>query len=603
MNRSMQWTAGLVLMVLGATASAQSNNYTYLGFKMLNTRDYPFRYYLDGRSNAPAGIAISEVEKATNAAFQTWEDQSCAYPDFVYAGRTNTNSAIDPSNVGNPYDAFNVSTVWVTNPADPYFKLALESGQALAGTIPLTYAGYLYQCDIFVNAVNVSWTTLPDTPEREKLRDLQTVLTHEVGHCLGLGDAYFPDTAVMDTNFPVGGSRRVLDPSDVEQLCTYYPENGAVGSPCSASDPCTGGLSCIPFRNANGIKLYDYCSKGCAGITNGECPSPFVCRDSTLISGFTKACLAVPGEAITQVGKPCDSTIDAGVDCGSPRSLCQGPVALPSGGTAWVGGYCQEECVAGPSASSCPAGSVCVELGASDRCFKPCRPGSGDCRDGYTCSPLPEGNVCVPSCYSDADCNEPSSSAFTCRVCDRVCVEKRPAGGAVGEPCSNASQCGTGQICLFLNDHPQGVCAEPCTTAQCGCPPGSSCKRVGAQSVCMKNCAAGTCSSPLQCNPVGETYSCTPACRNRADCPSGTECYGGRCEDPLNRPDGGCSLCNDGGTPPPPPPPPTDGGSGGGGNGEPSGCGCGQAPATALVLFGVLALVFFSRRRDTWQRP
>ncbi len=596
MNRRLQWTAGLVLVALSATAAAQAP-YNYQGYKMLNTRDYPFRYYLDARSSTPGGISITEVEKATNAAFQTWEDVSCAYPDFQYMGRTTTNSSIDPNDVGNPYDAFNVSTVWVTSTSDKYYGLALGYGRGLTGSIPLTYAGYLYHCDIFVNGVDFRWTTLPSTLPSENFHDLQSVLTYEVGHCLGLGDAYSPIEAVMYPEFPAGGSKRALNAQDVQEICDYYPENGAVGSPCSASDPCSNGLTCVPYKDTSGTTLYQYCTKGCPGITNGECPSPFVCRDSTLVSGYTKACLAVPGEAVTQVGKACNTD----TECGSGYSVCQQPVALPSGGTAWVGGYCQENCVAGSTANTCPAGSLCVEMGAQDRCLKPCRPGGGDCREGYTCAPLPEGNVCIPPCYSDQDCNSASSTAFTCRTCDRVCVENKSTGRSVGDPCSTSTDCGPGQICFFINNNPQGICTQTCNTAQCACPLGSSCKNVGPDHVCMKDCSAGTCASPLQCNPVGQTYSCTPACRTNSDCPTGFACdKTGACFDPLNVPDAGCTLCSDGGTPPPPPP--TDGGTGGG-TGAPSGCGCGEAPASALVLFGVLALALFSGRRRSWQRP
>lgn len=594
MNRRMQWTAGLVLMVLSATASAQN---AYLGYKMVNTRDYPFRYYIDGRASAPAGIALSEVEKATNAAFQMWEDASCSYADFQYMGRSNTNPLIDPNDVGKTKDAFNVSTVWVTSKADKYYGLVLESGLSSSGTLALTYAGYLYQCDIFLNAVDFKWTTLANTDPSQGFLDLQTVLAHEVGHCLGIADQIDPITGVMNPNFPVGGSRRALTPEDTNLICAYYPENGAVGSPCSASDPCTNGLTCIPFKNESGTTLYQYCSKSCTGLTNGECLSPYLCRDSTAIQGATKACLAVPGEFITQVGKACGDD----PECGGPRSVCQTPFNLPSGNAAWVGGYCQEDCNANAAASACPAGALCTALGDQHRCLKRCNLGSNDCRPGYTCSPLPEGNACVPSCYQDVDCNNPNESTYTCRLCDRVCVENKATGNSVGEPCITSENCGSGLLCLFLNGNPQGVCAQSCSLAQCGCPVGSSCKAVGTDNVCMKDCAAGTCAAPLQCNPVGSSLSCTPACQKKADCSPGFDCFFGHCEDPLNRPDAGCTLCtSDGGTPPPPPP--TDGGTGGGSGGGPGGCGCGQAPASALVLFGALALVLFSRRRTSWPR-
>jgi MYXO-CTERM domain-containing protein len=594
MNRKLEWRAVLALMAISATASAA--NFEYLSHKMLHTRDYPFRYYVDARSNTPAGISLTEVEKATNAAFQVWEDVSCAYPDFLYMGRTTTEPRINPNNVGDPLDAFNVSTVWVTSSADPYYNLALAGGDVKAGTIPLTYAGYLYQCDIFINAVRFRWTTLPDTPTRDGLTDLQTALMHEVGHCMGLADVYSPEAAVMHPMIPTGGSKRVLDAHDVQHLCEYYPEDGAVGSPCSVSDPCTNNLTCVPLTATDGGVLARYCTRGCPNLSPGECPPPFVCRPSTAVSGSTHACLAVPHESVTQVGKNCSND----PECGSARSVCQPPTALPSGGTAWVGGYCQENCVAGSTHNTCPAGSVCAELGEQDRCLKRCRQGSGDCREGYTCSPLPEGDVCVPNCYTNADCNAPGSNAFVCRICDRVCIQNKQTGKSVGDPCDNSSECGLGQECLFINNHSQGVCTQPCSTAACSCPAGTSCRSVGPDRVCMKDCAAGTCASPLVCNPVGGAYACAPGCRNATECPTGWSCAGGACYDPSAPADAGCTLCGDAGQPPPPPPPPVDGGTSGGGN--PEGCGCSGAPASALIFFGALVLLLLAGGRRSWQR-
>jgi hypothetical protein len=592
MNRRLQRIAVLVMMAWSAAAAAQQQ-YEYLGFKMLNNRDYPFPYYLDARVTNPAEIALSQVEAATTAAFQTWENVACAYPDFQYMGYSTTASIPD---VRDTYDAYNVSTIWVTNPSDPYYNMALAGGNSPSGTIPLTYAGYLYQCDIFINAVNFRWTTLASSDAR--FRDLQTALTHEVGHCMGLGDAYAPTSAVMYPEFPPGGSKRVLDAQDVTQICEYYPENGAVGSPCSDSDPCTNGLACIPFTGNNNNTLYKYCSKSCTGNDPAECPSPFVCQASSAISGATRACLAVPNQAVTQVGKPCGTNDQ----CGSPVAVCQTPTAIP-GGTAWVDGYCQQPCNAGSTANTCPAGSVCVNTdpGTNDRCLKRCRPGSGDCRQGYTCSPLAEGDVCVPNCYLNADCNGGTSATnYLCRTCDNVCIENKQTGRSVGDPCSRNEECGPGQVCLFINNHPEGICSQPCSTAACTCPVGTRCKQVGPDLMCMKDCASGTCSSPAQCNPVGSTYSCTARCRTRNDCPTGFECYPEGCVDPSQNPDAGCTLCGtDAGTPPPPTPP-TDGGTGG--DGGPGGCGCGQAPASAMILSALLVLLMMAGGRRSWPR-
>jgi MYXO-CTERM domain-containing protein len=587
--KRLQYKVVLALLALSAAASA--DEYPYLDYKMLHTRDDPFRYYVDSRDPRPAGIDLAQVELATQAAFQTWENVAEAYPDFQYMGKTSTQTAINPNNVGDPLDAFNVSTVWVTSNTDPYYSLALGSGQGATGAVPLTYAGYLYQCDIFINAVRFRWTTVANTDPKDGFTDLQTALTHEVGHCLGLGDVYSPTNAVMHAVLPVGGSRRFLDAHDQQHISGYYPENGAVGSPCSTSDPCAGTAPlCIPRLRSDGGVQYRYCSKSCPNVSPGECPDPFVCRQSPIRDGGT-VCSAVPNEAITQVGKPCGTD----PECGSAVGICQQELPLPSTGTAWQDGYCQENCTL-PGGNTCPAGSVCVDFPSADRCLKSCRVGGGDCRPGYTCAPRAEGNVCVPNCYTDQDC----PNNYFCRVCDRVCIQNTGPGKSVGDKCSVTSECGVGQVCLFINNLPEGVCALPCSNATCSCPAGSQCKPVGSKLMCMKDCSSGTCVQGLTCNPLGNSYSCVPPCRSGSDCPSGWFCSGGTCIDPVSPPDAGCTLCSDGGGQPPPPPPPVDGGLPG--DDTPDGCGCSGGPGSALLFFGVIALLLLVGGRHSWSR-
>jgi MYXO-CTERM domain-containing protein len=590
MNR-MQLKVVLTLLAISATAFAST--YPVLGYKMLNTRDDPFRYYVDSRAPRPANIELNSVVQATQLAFLAWENVACAYPDFEYAGLTSNQPAINPNKVGDQFDAFNVSTVWVTTTTDEYYNLALGGGLSATGSIPLTYGGYLYQCDIFVNGLKYKWTTVPNTPAGDGYTDLQSALTHEIGHCLGMGDVFSPSEAAMNPDIPVGGNRRTLDLHDQEHLCNLYPENGAVGSPCAASDPCTNNLTCVPLLRADGGVQSRYCTKSCPNISPGECPDPYVCRPSTIRDGGM-VCLATPNEAVTQVGKPCALN----GDCKSPVGICQPPEALPSGQTAWEGGYCQQNCTPGAT-GTCPGGSVCVDFSTAKRCLKTCRIGAGDCREGYTCAPRAEGNVCVPNCYTDQDCNSGGGTAFICRVCDRVCIANTGPGLSVGSPCNLTSQCGPGQVCLFVNNKPEGVCAQPCSTSACACPGGTTCRNVGDQRMCMRDCSTGTCPQGLGCNPVGNGYACTAPCTSTLDCPSGLFCGGGECVEPLKPPDAGCTLCNDGGNPPPPPPPPTDGGTGG--DDEPTGCGCSSSSASALFLFGVIALLLVGGRRS-WSR-
>ncbi len=164
---------------------------------------------------------------------------------------------------------------------------------------------------------------------------------------------------------------------------------------------------CIPRLRSDGGVQYQYCSKGCPQRHPGECPSPFVCRQSPLRDGGT-VCSPCPTRL-----SPRWASRAAPIRSAARRgSICQPPTALPSTGVAWQDGYCQENCTLG--GNTCPAGSACVDSPPTNRCLKSCRVGGGDCRPGYTCAPRAEGNVCVPNCYTDADCAAATTSSAAC---------------------------------------------------------------------------------------------------------------------------------------------------------------------------------------------
>ncbi|HSP78456.1 MAG TPA: adhesin [Myxococcaceae bacterium] len=596
MRRGLLCTV-LLGVLAWCSAALAYNPYSYLGFRMVHSEEGPFRYYLDDRQAKPAGIEIAQVETALTAAWSTWStalgEANCAPPVFEYAGRIGTQA----TDVGNPYDRFNVSAVWITSREDPYYDFALAGGRAAISTIPLAYGGYLYQCDIYLNGTgDVRWSTLPTTPEG--YLDLQSFLLREVGHCLGLENGAEPRDRVMSWELPVGVSRRQLTAADIEHACTLYPAAGStVGAACTAAGACDAGLTCVTAEGVNGQQVR-LCTKGCTGTTNGECPDPFACKPSTLVEGSENACLPAAGNYVTLTGKACDDA----AQCGSVRAFCQLPSALPSGGTAWVGGYCSETCTEG--GGECGSSAICAPVGSGLRCLQKCRSGTGDCRSGYACSPLPEGNACVPACYTESDC----PTDYACRPCDRVCVRKQKVGVAIGEACNVDADCGTSQVCLHPNGHPQGICAQPCETAACSCPSGSSCQYMGTTgaSMCIRSCTAGTCGTGMQCAPFPDGSSgCLPTCRTGADCPYGSSCgSNGQCVSATSPPDAGtCSLCGDGGTGSPdagvgkP-----DAGPGGSGSSGP-GCGCQGSAASASGFLGTLVLLLVAGRRRRCQRP
>lgn len=601
MGRAVQRLVLLLgVLVWGTAAFAQEEDpYPSLGFRMINSSQNPFRLHYDGRVAQPAGLDISLVRQALENAAKTWKDVDCAYTDFTVVDQT---THIDPN------DGYNVAAIWVTSKSDPLYQDVLWGEPAAA--IPLTYSGVVYQCDIVLNAVDYQWSQLsPTTPIQANYMDLESALLRELGHCQGLANSKWTGVVMADF-LDRGERRRSLTQHDREHVCKLAPRTGAVGSPCD-KEACTNGLTCVSTQAPDGatVKL---CSQSCAGLSPGECPDPYACRE--LSPGSPLWCQP-PTRAVTQVGRACTADT-ASAACGSTRAICREPIEQPSGTEAWVDGYCTQSCAQGMPA--CPSGSVCgqpgPQVGSAPICLKTCRPGRADCRSGYSCVTRAEGNVCVPDCMSDSDCAaNGGSSEYVCRVCDHSCVPRVETGRPLGELCQTDDECDSGLVCLrYLQNEGDGVCARPCSTNACGCPTGSSCQPAGPRGelLCVSDCTSTGCPSGLLCTPSGDGNACLPpsGCENDGDCPRTFACsLAGKCYDPsLLNPDAGtCSLCGDGGTTDPQQPPPqaTDGGTGAGGPSGPGGCGCQGAPTSAVVLFAALGLLLGLRGKRTWPRP
>jgi hypothetical protein len=579
----------LAAVALPPSALAQNEPaYGVLDFRMLSSPADPFPYYVDGRMQHPASVLIGQIQQHVDTAYATWENVACAYPAFKSLGLSSNNLQI--SDPRDPQDNFNVTAVWITSENDPYYGFALGGGTAAAATVPTSYAGTLYQCDIYLNAVNYQFSTQTPTPQGHL--DLQSLILHEVGHCLGLGHS--DDWAdVMFPSNELGGQRRALTQRDVGAICSLYPQTGAVGSPCNTDPDCSNAsLRCVRPPLSDGGMGPPFCSKGCEPNVPGGCDTPYVCKPSTLIAGSNGTCLPSQGDFLTRVGAPCAQH----GQCGSAVGLCFNEGQLPSGAPAWKDGYCTQACGAGNT--PCPAGAECVLIGGSPLCLKTCRLGHGDCRFGYTCIRATESlNLCVSSCAQDQDCGDPNQ--FLCRTCDGTCLPRQNATAQVGDLCTQSSQCGPEQFCLTFQGASSGVCSKNCGTACTTCAQGSSCHPLADQNLyCLRDCVQGSCPPGYQCGLLPTGRACIPGCTSSSECPVGTSCFQGQCTS-GNQDGGTCALCPaDSGVTGPPPPRP-DAGAGPGSSG---GCGCASSPSAGWLGLPLVLLALGARTRRTGSR-
>jgi len=89
--------------------------------------------------------------------------------------------------------------------------------------------GEIYDADIEVNAAN-NTVTLPESKRVEY--DLQAIMTHEIGHFIGIAHSS-DDSAVMAPTYSPGSiAQRKLSADDIAAVCAIYPpKSGVVCAP------------------------------------------------------------------------------------------------------------------------------------------------------------------------------------------------------------------------------------------------------------------------------------------------------------------------------------------------------------------------------------
>jgi hypothetical protein len=585
--RSLRPFLGVVALGLASTAAAQEPE--YLPFRMLSTEQNPFPYFIDNRAAAPGGFSITAARPAIEAGWDQWNNTQCAMPKARSQGFT-SGAVPNPSD---RYDSFNVTPVWLTNPGDPDLSALLNSGFTVAIAVPQAYGGVLQTCDIFLNGLGIfSYSTSTPTPATDI--DIQSVITHEAGHCLGLD--HF-GLGLMQQSVFKGEQKRLLTQLDARGICERNPAFGLPGAQCTSDGGCNATLRCIS-RTGN-VGPPRYCSNACVPNTT-PCALPMACQPSNAFLPTTTDACQYPSAGVTQVGRACENS----PQCGSAVGNCILPATSAAGTPLWTSGYCTQGCEAGQPA--CPAGSVCVPTSEGARlCIASCRVGLADCRPGYTCDTLSatSGNagICIPNCRVENDCIDPTVNGqvvdYDCRPCDGRCVPKQNPGVGIGTPCSQDAQCGFGQLCRqadrrFATKQCTQSCARGCGT----CPAGAACVPDDrGELFCLKTCSGPrSCGTGLRCGDYPGVKVCIPACQADTDCPVGQTCQDQECELPFASNDAGCrAFCDvpDAGRPLVPMP---DAGTvTGGGN---AGCAC-STPSTFGPMLALAAVSLVARRR------
>lgn len=159
-----------------------------------------------------------DTRKVIAKAFQAWSDVPC--PDGGRA--TMTFEERDPVACKKSEYNKNGKNLNVVLFQDDYWNYRGIDG-TLAKT-SVTYSdktGEIYDADIEVNAA-LTTISITDNPKKVDY-DLQSILTHEVGHFIGIAHAPDPDTVMYASYSESSIGQRALAADDIDAVCAIYP--------------------------------------------------------------------------------------------------------------------------------------------------------------------------------------------------------------------------------------------------------------------------------------------------------------------------------------------------------------------------------------------
>ncbi len=228
MHLPARFVVAVSLVLLPATASAYETKKTP-GGKALHWAAGEIELAA-AATPAPATVSGAVLEQAARVAAATWQATLAEVPVGVHAVA---------GGAGVPHDGQDgVNQVrWAVAAADP----DVEDGQLARTFIAYRTAdGQILDADVVLNAVDFTWTT--DPARCGDQYDVESALTHELGHLLGLAHSIgHPDATMFATADACETAKRDLTGDDRAGIDELYRTPPAEAAGCAAGGG-DGGL-------------------------------------------------------------------------------------------------------------------------------------------------------------------------------------------------------------------------------------------------------------------------------------------------------------------------------------------------------------------------
>ncbi len=228
----------ILILLLGVSFASHANAWVQTQSskgKLLHWRGNNINFWIN--PEIPPGLAEGDVLYALRASFSTWSIPSCTCIRFKDNGTTTSREL--GYDVNNPDANINIILFQQTSWGHDSRAVAITSNVFNEST------GEVVAFDMELNSVNFTFSIDGKPRNNVGTMDIRNVVTHEVGHVIGLDHSPIRQSTMYVSGQPGELNKRDLHSDDVEGLCALYPTNGCTEEGNTTTTPPTDkGCGC-----------------------------------------------------------------------------------------------------------------------------------------------------------------------------------------------------------------------------------------------------------------------------------------------------------------------------------------------------------------------